>query len=742
MNKLLLTLAAAGMLTTAATAQVSPLSMTAQRMVPSHRQITAKALQPNKALQFDASGMKQLHSLSLNRDLRIDDAKRSHKELSYQVNGDEATQCYTGQLKLGAVTGLTGYGFYQTYFQDMISRLKGNTISEIQFVAAEGSYRNVHVVILEADPVKGQVAVVWESETLNNIKTIQGKKINVNQIPCDYEITGEEKMLMIGWFAEQVSNPAMLNAVGYLDNTQQGYGFSFFGFVNGGLQLGQSIANAGWSIDGANKEVIMASHIVVKTQGNSTIKDNDMMAVSSGVVRANVAGKGGDVQVSMTNMGLDPISSFEYQFECEGETKTNKFEFEKPMPFYSVGTFNLQAAVGKAAGSKEGKFTITKVNTVADEYADNKDNELAYNVVMMEKGYKRTPVIEEFTSVGCGWCPFGAAGMKRLHDTYGDDVVLIAAHSHYSQQLMDPMHDAEYAKMGFNQFPASLINRQYQHVGNFPVYYDVIPTVEKIATSDVCEADMTIKVGAAPANKLVKTIDVTTTLNFDFDVKAGDYSMVYALTEDGITGVKQLTSLPSLVDQNMEENPGYTRDQIIEAMAEGDPYLIEVYKDGKKDDRGLYWSEPTFNHVSRGVTNADGQHPDNLPAATKNTPIEVKAKVNIPATVKDRKNLKVVAMLIDNKTGVVVTGRQAAPSTTSTPSAIEEVGADAAQITVADGAFVVKANKAEAAVYSLDGKLVSSATVEGEASLPTFGKGVFVITVKADGKVYSQKATF
>lgn len=735
MNKLLLTLAAAGMLTTVATAQVSPLSMTAQRMVPSHRQITAKALQPNKALQFDASGMKQLHSLSLNRDLRIDDAKRSHKELSYQVNGDEATKCYTGQLQLNAVPGLTGYGFYQTYFQDMISRLKGNTISEIQFVAAEGSYRNVHVVILEADPVKGQVAVVWQSETLNNIKTIQGEKINVNQIPCDYEITGEEKMLMIGWFAEQVSNPAMLNAVGYLDNTQQGYGFSFFGFVNGGLQLGQSIADAGWSIDGATR-VIMASHIVVKTQGNSTIKDNDMMAVSSGVVRANVAGKGGDVQVSMTNMGLDPISSFEYQFECEGETKTNKFEFEKPMPFYSVGTFNLQAAVGKAAGAKEGKFTITKVNTVADEYADNKDNELAYNVVMMEKGYKRTPVVEEFTSNSCSACPFGAAAMKRLHDTYGDEIVLIAAHGNY--QFEDPMYDAEYAKMGINSYPIALVNRQYQ--GH--AYLDAVPTVEKIATSDVCEADMTIKVGAAPANKLVKTIDVTTTLNFDFDVKAGDYSMVYALTEDGITGVKQLTSLPSLVDQNMKEHPGYTRDQIIEAMAEGDPYLIEVYKDGKKDDRGLYWSEPTFNHVSRGVTNADGQHPDNLPAATKNTPIEVKAKVNIPATVKDRKNLKVVAMLIDNKTGVVVTGRQAAPSTTSTPSAIEEVGADAAQITVADGAFVVKANKAEAAVYSLDGKLVSSATVEGEASLPTFGKGVFVITVKADGKVYSQKATF
>lgn len=740
MNKLLLTLAAAGMLTTAATAQVSPLSMTAQRMVPSHRQITAKALQPNKALQFDASGMKQLHSLSLNRDLRIDDAKRSHKELSYQVNGDEATQCYTGQLQLGAVTGLTGYGFYQTYFQDMISRLKGNTISEIQFVAAEGSYRNVHVVILEADPVNGQVAVVWESETLNNIKTIQGEKINVNQIPCDYEITGEEKMLMIGWFAEQVSNPAMLNAVGYLDNTQQGYGFSFFGFVNGGLQLGRSIADAGWSIDGVNR-VVMASHIVVKTQGNSAIKDNDMMPYSASIVRSNMAGKGGDIQVSLSNMGLDPISSFEYEFKCEDEVQTGKVELESPMPFYSNATLTATAATGKNLGSKDGTFTITKVNTVADEYADNDDNVQPYTVVKMETGYKRTPVVEEFTSSYCGWCPFGAAALNLLEDTYGDEIVLIAAHGHMTQNELDPMADSEYAKMGINGYPTTLVNRQYQHAGNLPVYFDVIPTVKKIVDSDVCEADMTIEVGAAPTNKLVKTIDVTTTLNFDFDVKAGDYSMVYALTEDGITGHKQKTYLPGMVDDAMKENPGLTREQVIEAMADGEKFLMEALADGTKDN-GNYWSKPTFNHVSRGVTNADGQHPDNLPAATKNTPIEVKAKVNIPATVKDRKNLKVVAMLIDNKTGVVVTGRQAAPSTTSTPSAIEEVGVDAAQITVADGAFVVKANKAEAAVYSLDGKLVSSATVEGEASLPTFGKGVFVITVKADGKVYSQKATF
>lgn len=737
MNKLLLTLAAAGMLTTSATAQVSPLSMTAKTVAtPSHRQITAKAFQPNKALQLKASNLKLQNMFTLNRNTRIDDAKRSHKELSYQVNGDEAQAVYGAQIN--ANQGQQGYGFYQTYFGDMLSRLKGNTISEIQFIAGNASYTNVHVIIV--DGASGQI--VWQSETLNNIKTMNAQgTAEPNVIPCDYEITGEEQALMIGWFAEKVSNPGQLAAPMYLDNTNQGFGFGVFGFMsNNQLANFGSAAALGWSLDGQT-ESIMAAHILIKTAGNSTIKDNDMMPYSAGIVRSNMAGKGGDIQVSLSNMGLDPISSFEFEFKCEDEVQTGKIELENPMPFYNTATLTATAATGKSLGSKDGSFTITKVNTVADEYAENNDNVQPYTVVKMEKGYKRTPVVEEFTSVGCGYCPVGTAGMKRLHDTYGDEIVLIAAHSHFSQQLQDPMHDNDYytaaQALGVTGFPHAIVNRQYQ---GHP-YYDAVPMAEKIVTSDVCEADMTIEVGAAPANKLVKTIDVKTTLNFDFDVKAGDYSMIYALTEDGITGVDQLTYLPAMVDQNMQANPGYTRDQIIEAMAEGDPYLIEVFKEGTKQG-GNYWSQPTYNHVSRGVTNADGQHPENLPAATKNTPIEVKAKVNIPNTVVNRKNLKVAVMLVDNKTGLIVTGRQAATSTTSTPSAIEEAGVAAAQISVADGAFVVKADKAEAAVYSLDGKLVSSATVSGEASLPTFGKGVFVITVKANGKVYTQKATF
>ncbi len=65
-----------------------------------------------------------------------------------------------------------------------------------------------------------------------------------------------------------------------------------------------------------------------------------------------------------------------------------------------------------------------------------------------------------------------------------------------------------------------------------------------------------------------------------------------------------------------------------------------------------------------------------------------------------------------------------------------------AAIDVADGAFTVTADNAKAEVYSVDGKLVSSCTVNGTASIPTFGKGVYVIRVVENGSVTTKKATF
>ena len=122
----------------------------------------------------------------------------------------------------------------------------------------------------------------------------------------------------------------------------------------------------------------------------------------------------------------------------------------------------------------------------------------------------------------------------------------------------------------------------------------------------------------------------------------------------------------------------------------------------------------------------------------------------VPAV--NNENLKYAALLIDLRSGKILTGCQAALGETVTSNdkadltaGINDVKADAADvadITAADGAFTVKANGAVAQVYDAQGRLVSSATVNGEASLPTFGKGVFIIRVTKGGNTTSQKAIF
>ena len=59
-----------------------------------------------------------------------------------------------------------------------------------------------------------------------------------------------------------------------------------------------------------------------------------------------------------------------------------------------------------------------------------------------------------------------------------------------------------------------------------------------------------------------------------------------------------------------------------------------------------------------------------------------------------------------------------------------------------NGAFVVKAQGAVAQVYDAQGRVVTSAQVNGETALPTLGHGVYVIRVTKGSNVTSQKAIF
>lgn len=739
MKKFLLTLAAAAFIAGTAMAQVLP-KMQAGK---TNRHSLPESAYFNKSLtqklSLSALSNTATQTTLSTRHTRMDDAQRSHKELSYQVNGDEKDGLMIGPLyEYGTLNnaGITGYGFAQAYYSDYLSRLKGNVISQIDFLAYDANYTGTAIAFI-MDPVNQQL--LWTKE-IESIQTFNenSQELPVNSVACDYEITGDEQIILVGWICLEVTPKKSGDYVYmpmYQDGTGQGYG-AYFMIGNTQGQMGVEGSYAQWSMQSGGSAVT-CSHIVIQTTGDNALKDNDVMPYRIGVARADAKGRGGDVQVTFANLGLDPVSSIDYTFECDGQTKSGSYSFGKnALPFYNDANLTLMAQTATKPGNEIGKFTITKVNTVNDEYPA--DNDLEYNVITMEKGYNRTPVVEEFTSVKCGWCPRGLVSLGQLEKAYGEDIVLIANHyPSFQAQNDDPLGDASYQKVldtyGINSAPSAMVNRQYQG----DPYYDAPTYVSAVRNQGISEANMVLKAGAAGMGS---NINAEVTLDFAIDAEAGAYGIAYVFTEDGITGIDQDNYFTTILNQYMQQYPTMTAEQIIQALFGDESGYVDPEIAALCTAGTTY--QPEFNHTSRSIINPLGSEKEYaLPEVKAGTPVKVSSRLTLP-TVNNRKNVKLAALLIDLGTGVVVTGRQVALGNESNASAIDEVEGAAAQISVNNGAFDVKADNAKAEVYSVDGKLVSSCTVNGEASLPTFGKGVYVIRVVANGKVYTEKATF
>lgn len=759
MKHILLSLTAAALMAVPAVAQdaAAPASPASQLSTLMHSRALkgAKFLEPTAASRLIGQPTLLSRSAKANRPvLRADDAKRSHKELSYQVNGDESQAMgLVGLFAKGdlASMGYTGWGAVSAFNTDMLSRYAGNKISQITFAIWKANYTNLQAVILDGNTGK----ILWYKK-IDNPNTFsqdkQGVKGDVNTVACDYTITGDTPLL-IGWLAQQVTPSAQDGANGqydgilpyFDDNTGAGLGAYILASDSKG-NFGM-IGSASSIQDQDGSTISAAAYILAQTTGDSALKDADAYVYGTSTVRGTTAAGKGSSRVAIANLGLDPIKSFDYTFTLNGqETKgTYTFADKEELGFYQDARVNLSAPIPSAAGTGQGTFTITKVNSVDDQYAD--DNAFSYNYASFDKGYRRVPVVEEFTSTTCGWCPYGLAGMKRVNEKTDGRAVLIGIHTQYNTSYGTDVLEIDgykdFVSANATAYPTVLVNREYSGHA-----YNAAPALATAVSEQLCEANMTIAVGQLPTSKLNKTISVSTTLDFSVPVADKTYGLAYVITEDGVTGISQLNYFKANIEDLKKQYPNYTEDEIIAALGWGaDADLTEYAKTGTYNAATQsYWFTPTFDHVAAGVSSLDGSE-SIVPATAVNTPVTVKATLTLPERTRpaiNRDNLKVAVLLIDLQSGVAITGAQVAPGVTSVPTDIKQAAAaaDAADITMANGAFNVKAANATAQVYDLTGKLVSSATVNGEASLPTFGKGVYVIRVVANGHVTTQKAAF
>ncbi|MGP1553754.1 MAG: hemin-binding protein [Prevotella intermedia] len=266
----------------------------------------------------------------------------------------------------------------------------------------------------------------------------------------------------------------------------------------------------------------------------------------------------GKSKLVLFNEGSAGINSIDYTITTDGVAGAEQHLDIDP-PVKTMGaqcTINLPVAADAKIGITEKTITITKVNGKANE-AENKS--ATFKLTTVGKQVNRGVVVEENTGTGCGWCPRGWAGMKKMRDKFGENFVGIAIHQYNDT---DPMYCQNYAKINFGGAPTCKIDRN-ETIDPFygseeDICVDFKEALARIAT-----------VGVSVTGKLnADNTAVTATATIE-PLVSGTYEIAYALIGDGLTGTASVWK---------QMNSYY---QYVAANVDNDPYLSLFCKGGK-----------------------------------------------------------------------------------------------------------------------------------------------------------------
>lgn len=354
--------------------------------------------------------------------------------------------------------------------------------------------------------------------------------------------------------------------------------------------------------------------------------------------------------ITVSNAGTNGIESLEYEFTCNGSTKTNTVTFKNSDPIakaqthYGMASASLDMDVSDidTQGNYPFEFKVTKVNGKA---VDLKLGSLSNMLKLYDKFPDKLTVIEENTCTKCPNCPKGWYGMKVMSRLYGEEFIGISYHN--NEQGSDPMtvmNDIPYDKAAGN--PDAYADRLYN-------WYDVGTSekrtagMEKLWTlgkSQIAPAHVSVK--AEWTDPEQTTLRCTATANFPVEEECG-YLFDIALIHDGMTGTNSLWKQSNTFSGWPEEM--YSEPEWQYLVNESNPIRGMVFDDifvggASVDMRGATGSLPTPENIQPGkeYTFTHDFVIDNL----RNTS---KAKI-----VQDKTRLRVVALLLDTERNVIV----------------------------------------------------------------------------------------
>ena len=366
----------------------------------------------------------------------------------------------------------------------------------------------------------------------------------------------------------------------------------------------------------------------------------------------------GDQTYTQTFSGLNVTSGQSYEFAM---TQTVTGEGGALVPY------TLSVKMNEATASVEGEVSILK------------DMDITRNVV-----------VEEMTGTWCSKCPRGIVGVQEALDAYGETFIPIVVHYN------DPMTDGvdEYANKMYSLFngvaPSMQMNRVPTAVGD-PTFSWMSQFYEM--------AQETLPYCGITVNAVFTDAEAMTEIDLD------------AIIQPAFTSHHNPLRLAVVLVENNVQGNTTDYDQLNDYAKQEDEFGEEYYPLGEMGGfeemtNPIPFSNIQYQHVARAIYDDYNGIEESLPAEVSvDATVPFTRNITVPSNVLKAKNLEVIVMAIDERTGEIM---NAASCKLSDPISIDEASQAGDCRIAGDGGICIsfsEAQNGEVRVYTLGGRL-------------------------------------
>lgn len=229
----------------------------------------------------------------------------------------------------------------------------------------------------------------------------------------------------------------------------------------------------------------------------------------------------GYVYANLNNYGTTPITSIEYSYTLQGNGITPRRVTERMMldtPLISqIGAFatlDLPIETPEVTGNYTVELHVDKVNNLDNEYTGSSILDLEVVPFLPVN----RPLLEDYASLSCGYCPSVYVTVKQMQDKYGDMFLPI---SYHIDDNLQGVYTKDFASDVYG-YPRVYIEDRLYDIG-----YENIEKRLLSLQRELAPADLDVKLFWEDAEH--NALRVSTTAKFVYDHPEANYMLAYAL---------------------------------------------------------------------------------------------------------------------------------------------------------------------------------------------------------------------